>query len=121
MLVIPSDKLLMVDVDDTLVLWDKSEYSDLPDVSFNVGHGVSHLKVHPKNINLVRKFHLLGYTVVVWSQTGYEWAKEAVKKLGLEDVVYAVMSKPRYHLDDLPADLWMGTRLWRSPYNETKE
>lgn len=113
---LPSDKVVMVDCDDTLVLWDSSKWSPfLHGVQVNCYGYSTSLHIHEKNINLLRKLKRLGYTLVVWSATGHEWAEAVVKALDLEDCVSFCMSKPRYYVDDKDAVDWIGARLWRDP------
>jgi len=113
---IKSDRVLMVDCDDTLVLWDISKYNltQLDYVTVNVWQPTTLIK-HQKNINLLTKFHKLGYTIIVWSQSGWEWAEAVGKAVGIDELVTSYMSKPRYYLDDLDCQTWMGSRIWRDP------
>jgi predicted HAD superfamily phosphohydrolase YqeG len=86
-IVLESDKVLYVDVDNTLVLWDKDTY-----------------KPHKGHVNLIKQFKARGQKVVVWSAGGYVWALKVVKELGLEEYVDLVLSKPSWWADDLRAD-----------------
>lgn len=112
--VIDSHKVVTVDMDDTIVMWNLSDYPDLPRIKLDC-YGPAELVPNTKNINLVRKLYKLGYTIIAWSQTGFEWAHAVSKAVGLDDVVSLYMTKPRYHVDDLPSTVWMGDRLWRDP------
>ena len=109
-----SDKVVVVDCDDTLVMWDLSRYPDLPTIELDCWGAVK-LRVNPKNVNLVRKLAKLGYTIIIWSQTGWEWAEAVAKGVGLYEEASMFLTKPRYHVDDLPSSVWMGPRLWRHP------
>ena len=109
-----NERLLYVDCDDTLVLWDLSSYPDKPRLELDCWGPVELVK-HDKNINLVRKFAKLGYGIVVWSQTGAEWAQRVSEAVGISDIVTLYLTKPRYYLDDLPCQAWMGERLYRDP------
>jgi len=111
------------DVDDTLILWNVSEYQELADTAITVKFGGydTVLIPHQKNINLLKKFAKLGYDVIVWSQTGNEWAKTIVKALKLQNFVKATMSKPNFYIDDIPCSEWMGTRVWRDPKDNTSK
>jgi len=115
-----SHKVVAVDCDDTLVMWDRSKYPDLPRVMVDLC-GPTELVVNQKNVNLVRKLSKLGYSIVVWSQTGYDWAVTVGKAVGLDDCVSLYMTKPRYHVDDMPASVWIGDRLWRDPVTGSNE
>jgi nicotinamidase-related amidase len=87
MFVIENDKSLFVDVDDTLVIWEGTTY-----------------RPHTKHIELIKKFHQRGMPIIVWSAGGHAWALRIVKELQLEPYVTAVMSKPAWFVDDLPAE-----------------
>lgn len=112
--VLESHKVVGVDCDDTLVMWDISKYPDMPRITVDLC-GPVQLVVNQKNVNLVRKLAKLGYQIVVWSQTGYDWARVVGKAVGIDDVTSLYMTKPRYHIDDMPASVWIGDRLWRDP------
>lgn len=88
--VITSDRCLFVDVDDTLIIWE--------DLGFDKWHP------HQKHIDMIKRFHARGQPVIVWSAGGYEWALEAVRRLGLEEYVHTVMSKPAWYIDDLRSE-----------------
>lgn len=117
-----SHKVLTVDCDDTLVMWQLSMYPDLPRVEVALPDiAPSILVLNQKNVNLVKKFYKLGFKIVVWSQTGYDWAKAVAEAVGLSEYVTLYMTKPRYHVDDLPSSVWMGERLWRDPVTGVSE
>ncbi len=111
---VENEKLLYVDCDDTLILWDKSEYSEEPKVLIECYEEPASVVVHKKNVNLVRKFYLLGYGIIVWSATGSKWAKAVGHAVGIDSMVTAYLTKPRYHLDDKPCATWMGENVYRS-------
>jgi hypothetical protein len=117
---ISGDRVVMCDVDDTLVMGNLSDYPpDMPRVYIDLyaTGGVRPMELIPnqKNINLFIKFRKMGYRMIVWSQTGADWAEAVVKALGMEPYVDVVMSKPRWFFDDRPAEGWMGTQIWRDP------
>lgn len=114
-------KTLYVDVDDTLLCHDLSEFSydKRIEVECNGRHflGVP----HEKNIKLMKKFYRLGYDCYVWSKTGKSWATAVVNALGLVDYVEACLSKPDFIMDDKDVSTWMGTRCWRNPHSGEEE
>lgn len=112
---IQSDKLVMVDCDDTLICWDKSKFPIDEQIKINCYGHDSWLVPHAPNLRTLKKFAKLGYTIVVWSASGWEWAQAVVCALGIEDDVHTVMSKPRYYFDDIPCHEWMGQRVYRDP------
>lgn len=110
---IDNDRIVMVDVDDTLCIWDISEYPHLPRITIDCHGRTSVVSVNQKNVNLVKKLQKLGYQIIVWSQSGNLWAQTVANAVGLDNCIY--MSKPRYYVDDLPSNVWIGERLWRNP------
>lgn len=118
MLIIKSNKIVMIDCDDTLIMWDKSKYKGkLEPVTIKINKFKSVVYKNQKNINLIIKLKKLGYTLIVWSLSGYEWAQKVTKAVGLENYVTICMSKPNYYVDDSEVKNWIGHRLWRDPLN----
>lgn len=114
-------RTLYSDVDDTLLLHDKSEYPSSQWVTIHC-NGREFVGVpHTKNINLLVKFYKLGYDVYVWSKTGKSWAQAVVDTLGLEQYVTACLSKPDFILDDKDVGTWMGVRCYRDPKTGVEE
>jgi FMN phosphatase YigB (HAD superfamily) len=113
MIKVEGDRTLYVDCDDTLVLWNISDYPDSPRIKINLYHEDTVLVPHQKNINLLIKFRKLGYKIIVWSQSGADWAEAVVNQLLLSDYVDLVITKPTYYLDDLPASAWADRRVYR--------
>jgi hypothetical protein len=105
----------MVDIDETVALHDlsdfpASEYVDVPYV-----RGPFTVVPHRKNINLLKKFHKLGYQLIFWSATGADWAESVCKTLGLDEIAFGYLSKPRYYFDDKDASSWIGHKIYRHP------
>lgn len=114
MKVISNDQLIVVDVDGTIILWpDPAELlaaksADLLAFTDPYDGATRRVLAHKPNIKILKDRKLRGCTIVVWSQSGYAWAAEAVKVLGLTEYVDYVASKPFMYLDDLAAEHWMG-------------
>lgn len=115
MIELNNEKVLMVDVDHTLIVWELSDYPDLERLTVDFNGYRTELGIHKKNVNLLKKFAKLGYSVVVWSRSGASWASCISKALKIEDYVTACMSKPLFYLDDQDCKKWMGSRIWRDP------
>lgn len=106
MFVLDNENIVCFDVDDTLVMWNIPIGREHEAIIFdNFGYS-ERLLPHYKHIELLKQFKVRGQYVVVWSQGGYKWASEVVKKLGLEDYVDCVMPKPKWIVDDLPPSAW---------------
>lgn len=108
------DKVWLVDVDDTLVIWGRPALEN--DFSFTCPYTKDLLqcKLHQPNVRLVREKLARNYFVIVWSQSGVEHAEAVVKALGLEGRVLC-LGKPSAYMDDIPSAEWMGARVWLKP------
>lgn len=113
MKIVEGSKLIYFDVDDTLVMWDTYgeqdslvEFSNPDDSSFKW-----YLKPNIGTIEMLKQHKREGYTVVVWSQGGWDWVQEVVKTLKLEEYVDLCITKPNIYVDDLHCEKWMTN--WR--------
>lgn len=112
--VLENDNVVCFDVDETLVIWNWPQ--SLVDKTFvfdNFG-AAERLLPHDKHIKLMKDFKVRGHKVIVWSQGGYAWAREVVKKLELESYVDFVMAKPKWLIDDVSPSGW--THVSYIPY-----
>lgn len=114
MLILKSDKVLMIDVDDTIIKWSPTlEEIEKDGILYTDDNGNNVYFVPIKgNIEQLKRHRLRSHFIVVWSAGGYEWALTAVKLLKLESYVDLVMSKPAWVLDDLPASEFMPKSQW---------
>ena len=114
---INSDQVVVVDVDDTLLMWNDGHDIYLPspgtiELTDPYNHGMYFLKPHLEHIKLIQKYKTQGYTVIVWSAGGCLWAQEAVTKLGISKYVDFIMAKPIKYVDDLKASEILGSRVY---------
>ena len=106
MRVTENDNVVYFDIDETLVMWAWPKEFDGQAIKFdNFGYETM-LLPHQKHIDLLKQFKVRGHHVIVHSQGGWQWAKEVVKVLGLENWVDEAKSKPKWIVDDLPATAW---------------
>lgn len=107
MIVLESDKVAFFDIDDTLVAWRPVITVDVDAtyIEMQDSDGTTQL-LEPmwKNIEALKLHKLRGQKIVVWSAGGYDWARQAVEALGLENYVDIVMSKPAWWYDDMTAE-----------------
>ncbi len=112
MKVLTSDNVAMCDVDDTLVTTDYTpdQFHD----TITVTCGNNYIRVLPiqKHINLLQNFKGRNFTNIIWSQGGWEWAEAVVKALELEPYVDLIICKPKWYIDDLPCQEFMGKRTF---------
>jgi hypothetical protein len=128
MKVIESDKVVVVDVDDTLVIHGETRRDlGIPDEVWNkssIEIGVDDIKLlvmpHEKHIEFIRLLKAQGSQIVVWSHGGYAWARAVIIALDIELYVDYVMSKPSLYIDDLNVNTWFPRRIWHHPINPRK-
>ncbi len=120
----PDQSVVVVDVDETLIMWDRSEYPrdkyEWFTSYFMDPDEPIDLVINTKNVNLLKKFAKLDYRVIVWSRSGEHWARHIGGALGLDKYVHSYMSKPLFYFDDKPADEWM-ERIWRHPDSKPQQ
>lgn len=108
-LIIPNDKILPVDIDGTLI-----EYVGKNDCDFVLEYGGLTVPLRKKRMNIALMKHhktTRGYTILVWSANGKEWAETVIRKLKLQEYVDIIMTKPCKLLDDKPASEWMWDQI----------
>jgi hydroxymethylpyrimidine pyrophosphatase-like HAD family hydrolase len=103
MKILKNDRVLVIDVDQTLILWDKKHH--VPDhnkikIIDPLSLETLYLTPHKVHIRLLKQHKARGYYVIVWSKASYHWANAVVEALDLTDYVDLVMSKPEKHIDD---------------------
>ena len=106
MQVIENENSVFFDVDETLVMWNVPIGREGETILFDNFGYAQWLLPHQHHIKLLKSFKVRGQFVVVWSQGGYQWAREVVKCLGLTEYVDLVMTKPKWIVDDLPPGAW---------------
>lgn len=62
-----------------------------------------------------------GSFIIVWSRSGYQWAKNVINALDLETSVDLIMSKPIVYFDDTPVKKWLKDRVFIGPDVKYKE
>lgn len=112
----PNEQNIGVDVDDTIVLWRKAEFGEQTVTVTCPYDGIPVvLVVHKPHVKLIKDRKARGCSIMVWSQSGPQWAKAVVDALGLQDVVDEVKGKPFMILDDLPPEVWLTNRVYLNP------
>jgi len=99
--ILKKHNITAVDVDNTLVMWsDDFRVNRSGRLEFDYGGEKVYLKPHNFHPTFIKHCYERGDFIEVWSQNGYEWAEQVIKKLGLENHVHVVRSKPVRHVDD---------------------
>lgn len=94
------------DIDDTLIMWKapnvcERHYESDELITVNTRGIEETFVVNKHNLEYLRKLAVRGHAIIVWSAGGADWAESVVKALNIEDLVFAVMSKPTYFVDDV--------------------
>lgn len=114
--VVENEQLVMVDCDDTLVMWETSNpnFKTVKIVDPYDGKLLK-LKVHAGHVKVLKDRKARGSFVIVWSAGGYKWAKAVVEALGLTSYVDLICSKPLMYIDDKKAEDILGEHLYLGP------
>lgn len=118
------------DVDHTLVIWELEGEDLLSKDNSDLTGIVRLLKDRPEKLNILHNgcsftirpiwTHVLqlvqqkikGVNMVVWSASGADWAEAVVKRLGLEDYVDVILTKPDFYYDDSNPEGFMGRHFF---------
>lgn len=116
MKVIISEQLICVDIDDTLICHKKAKRGDKV-VQFTDPYDQTQrtVVVHEPHVKILKDRKSRGATILVWSQSGYQWATAVIKALNLTPYVDYVASKPVAIIDDKPASDWLAERIYLAP------
>jgi phosphoserine phosphatase len=87
------DRVVYVDVDDTLVRSVGSKRVPMPGV-----------------VAAVRALHAKGAKIYLWSTGGAAYAQQAAEELGIASCVVACLPKPHVYIDDQAVEDWRGCR-----------
>lgn len=116
MKVIRNERVIPIDVDDTLVmhsfneaLVDKLEIIQIYDP---IENGFITVRKNLPMIRLLKEEHSRGAHILVWSRGGFEWADSVVTALRITEFVDQIMSKPMVYLDDKPVEQWLKDRVY---------
>jgi len=85
----PTDLVVYVDVDDTLVR--QTGTKRIPMVA---------------SVDHVRRLHEAGATLFCWSSGGAEYSRLTARELGIESLFAGFLPKPHVLLDDRPPSEW---------------
>lgn len=103
---------VVIDIDDTLLMWGKEKNEQAIPITCPYTKETLRLVPHKRHIELLKQYKGRGYYVTVWSAGGWEWALTAVKTLNLSNFVDEVRSKPLKYVDDLSGNEILGTRVY---------
>lgn len=100
------EKLVYVDIDDTLI---KRDEMGIP-----LDYYGDEWRVLPmqENISFVKSLKARGYYVIAHSGNGWLHAKKVIETLQLVDFIDEVKSKPLKYIDDLEVQHWFGSRIF---------
>lgn len=111
---------IFFDVDDTLIIHrgipEGAEHPDLIEFKDpyhpDKNHTVKALK-HRLHCLMLKRMPLRGRAVYVWSHSGVEYAEAAIKALGLEECITAIIPKPETICDDKNMEDWGVSNIYQ--------
>lgn len=111
MQILETEQLITCDIDETLISWEQPAGNR---ISFRCPYSNDWLSVTPMSANIkVLTNHLArGTKVIVWSRSGYKWAKAVLDALRIDHDNILVASKPIAYIDDKPCQEWMGEKVF---------
>ncbi len=109
----------MCDIDETLVSPTNWNYPKKKQSFVNID-GIR-FYIHKRHVTLLKEFKARGFTIILWSAGGSEWAKTIAIQLKLEPIVDFIMDKPNWYIDDKPSTKFMGEQIFLDPMNFKKD
>lgn len=73
---------------------------------------------HKPMLTFLQYMYNRGFTILVHSRSGAEWAESVCICLGISHMVAAVLAKPLYYGDDQPVETWFGERIYKTVEGE---
>lgn len=118
---IKSERVIMVDIDDTLVMHGRDKnvpdavYVDVLDTLYD--DTFIKMQVNAPMVRLVREEIVRGSKIIFWSRGGYQWAMNVLTALHFDEyeTELLVLTKPFAYFDDSPVDKWMVDRVYIKP------
>lgn len=96
--VLNTDRVAYFDVDNTLIIWEVNQF---PFTMSTVIINGREFGIHKAHLKKIKDYATMGFLVIVWSNSGHQWAKQVAEALGIEKLVYTT-SKPHRVFDDQP-------------------
>ena len=112
MKVIKNEKIVPTDIDGTLVVHSPGPGIPCIEVYDPEARCYVSLGINLSMVKILREEKHRGAFVIAWSRGGYQWAKNVINALNLENHVDLVMTKPLIYFDDTPVEKWLETRIF---------
>jgi hypothetical protein len=114
MIVFGTEQLLCCDIDGTLLMWGK-EYQRAGNKTVFIDPYTDKqvsVTVNRANFKVFKDRLTRGAKFIVWSQSGFPWAKACMEALGFQDNPNIIVtSKPIAYIDDKECSKWMGDHV----------
>jgi hypothetical protein len=122
MTVIENENVRPFDVDGCLVYPTINSSNDvMVDIVDPVTKYFIRYAINKNMVRLLKEEHQRGSYIEVWSRGGWEWARNVVQALKLENYVHTVKTKPVVYFDDTSVENWLKDRVFIGPNEKYKE
>jgi hypothetical protein len=114
MKIIKNERPVFTDIDGTLIVHGPKQ--GIPTVQVYDPESCKYVTmgINRAMVKIVREEKARGAFIIAWSRGGYQWAKNVINALDLEEHTDIVMTKPLVYLDDIPVEKWLETRIFLS-------
>lgn len=112
-----NERIIPVDIDDTLVMHQKPlsypkqivvEDPHFPGKFIRLG-------INEPMVKVLMDEKKRGAHIIAWSRSGYAWAETVLLALNLKNYVDDVYTKPLVYLDDKDVSEWLKDRVYINP------
>lgn len=107
MKIISGENNIFVDIDSTIVLYNKKDNTKLK--KFDYYGEDRYLTPHEGHISFIKALHKRGFNIFFWSNNGALWCESVAKTLDLDKYVLHYLSKPSKVIDDEKINKWCRT------------
>jgi hypothetical protein len=114
------------DIDGTLIVNPSPDYTgELIYIKDPLENRNLEFRVNKAMVRLMKEESHRGNYIVVWSRSGWEWARNVIDALGLTEYVSGdkgiIMDKPLVYFDDQDVSMWLKDRVYLGPDERYKE
>lgn len=120
MRIIKNERIIPYDIDGTLIYYGENKGGPTADIYDAVTNSFITVNVNWPMVRLFHEEYSRGGQMLVWSRSGWKWAKHVILALQLDICDPIIMSKPLVYFDDSNVDTWLKDRVYLEPDTKYK-